>query len=157
MDRIGAPGERFDTFHPFCRKSSEKLKGKHLQKIFLSKRSRTMSKWWKKIENNFTEFFFENFLKSPVSRIVTKNVKGETLWDFLNVHSVAKCQKNWREDPLETLKHFANKKSHKAEITCTKKLVKGETRTHVLLLGRHQKLSYLSSMLSGSRSYKCGS
>ena len=29
----------------------------------------------------------------PVSRIVPKNVKGGTLWDFLNIHSVAKYQK----------------------------------------------------------------
>ena len=29
----------------------------------------------------------------PVSRIVPKNVKGRTLWDFLNIHSVAKYQK----------------------------------------------------------------
>ena len=36
--------------------------------------------------------FFEIFLKSPVSRIVPKNVKGGTLWDFLNIHSVAKYQ-----------------------------------------------------------------
>ena len=33
------------------------------------------------------------FLKFPVSRIVPKNVKGGTLWDFLNIHSVAKHQK----------------------------------------------------------------
>ena len=33
------------------------------------------------------------FLKFPVSRIVPKNVKGGTLWDFLNIHSVAKYQK----------------------------------------------------------------
>ena len=37
--------------------------------------------------------FFESFLKFSVSRIVPKNVKGETLWDFLNIHSVAKYQK----------------------------------------------------------------
>ena len=32
-------------------------------------------------------------MKFPVSRIVPKNVKGGTLWDFLNIHSVAKYQK----------------------------------------------------------------
>ena len=37
---------------------------------------------------------FSIFLKSPVSRIVPKNVKGEILSDFLNIHSVAKYQKN---------------------------------------------------------------
>ena len=47
----------------------------------------------KKMRKSFTEFFFETFLKSSVSRIVPKNVKGGTLWDFLNVQSVAKYQK----------------------------------------------------------------
>ena len=43
-------------------------------------------------------------------------------------------------DPLETFKKVARKKPHKAEITCTNKtLVKGETRTQVLLLGKPQK------------------
>ena len=42
-----------------------------------------------KIEKKKSEFF----LKFPVSRIVPKNVKGGTLWDFLNIHSVAKYQK----------------------------------------------------------------
>ena len=42
----------------------------------------------KKIPN-----FFSIFLKFPVSRIVPKNVKGGTLLDFLNIHSVAKYQK----------------------------------------------------------------
>ena len=32
-------------------------------------------------------------MKFPASRIVPKNVKGGTLWDFLNIHSVAKYQK----------------------------------------------------------------
>ena len=36
------------------------------------------------------EIFLKFFLKSPISRIVPKNVKGGTLWDFLNIHSVAK-------------------------------------------------------------------
>ena len=38
-------------------------------------------------------FFFEISLKFPVSRIVPKNVKRGTLWDFLNIHSVVKYQK----------------------------------------------------------------
>ena len=40
-----------------------------------------------KIEKK-TSDFFRNFC-----RIVPKNVKGGTLWDFLNIHSVAKYQK----------------------------------------------------------------
>ena len=46
-----------------------------------------------KIEKKISEFFSEIFLKFPVSRIVPKNVKGGTFWDFLNIHSVAKYQK----------------------------------------------------------------
>ena len=43
-------------------------------------------------------------------------------------------------DPLQTLKNL-RKKSHKAEITCTKNfLIKSGTRTHVLLLGRPPKI-----------------
>ena len=45
-----------------------------------------------KIEKKI-RIFFEIFLKFPVSRIVPKNVKGGTLWGFLNIHSVAKYQK----------------------------------------------------------------
>ena len=41
-------------------------------------------------KNIFYRFFSKFFLKSPVSRIVPKNAKEGTLWDFLNVHSVAK-------------------------------------------------------------------
>ena len=51
---------------------------------------------FKKIRKNFVlseEKTFRIFLTSPVSRIVPKNVKGGTLWDFLNIHSVAKYQK----------------------------------------------------------------
>ena len=40
--------------------------------------------------------------------------------------------------PFGDITKFCQKKSHKAEITCTKTLVKGETRTHVLRLGRTQ-------------------
>ena len=37
--------------------------------------------------------FFEFFLKFPVIRIVSKNVKWGTIWNFLNIHSVANYQK----------------------------------------------------------------
>ena len=46
-----------------------------------------------KFEKKNPIYFFEIFLKFPVSRIVPKNVKGGTLWDFLNIHSVVKYQK----------------------------------------------------------------
>ena len=36
---------------------------------------------------------FRNYLKFPVSRIVPKNEKGGTLWNFLNIHFVANDQK----------------------------------------------------------------
>ena len=39
------------------------------------------------------KFEKKNFPNFPVSRIVPKNVKRGTLWDFLNIHSVAKYQK----------------------------------------------------------------
>ena len=55
--------------------------------------------------------FFQFFLKFPVSRIVPKNVKGGTLWDFLNIHSVAKYQKLMGG----TIKKFRKKISHSAE------------------------------------------
>ena len=45
-----------------------------------------------KIEKKKSDFF-RFFLKFPVCRIVPKNVKGGTLWDFLNIHSVAKYPK----------------------------------------------------------------
>ena len=43
-------------------------------------------------EKFFPNFFRKFFLKSPVSHIAPKNVKG-TLSAFLNIHSVAKYQK----------------------------------------------------------------
>ena len=67
-------------------------------------------------EKNFPKFF----LKSPVSRIVPKNVN---------------------RDPLETLKKIAEKRLTKPKKQhAQKNLVKGETRTHVFLLGRPQKI-----------------
>ena len=44
-------------------------------------------------EKNIEKKFYRIFLKSPVSRIVPKNVNEGTLWDLLNVHSVANYQK----------------------------------------------------------------
>ena len=38
-------------------------------------------------------FFAVIFLKSPVSRIEPKNVKEGTSWDILNIHFVAKKEK----------------------------------------------------------------
>ena len=46
-----------------------------------------------------------------VSRIVPKNVKGATLWDFLNIHSVAKYEKLMRG----TIKKSEKNQSHSAE------------------------------------------
>ena len=55
--------------------------------------------------------FFEIFLKFPVSRIVPKNVKGGTLWDFLNIQSVAKYQTLMGG----TIKKSEKNRSHSAE------------------------------------------
>ena len=51
--------------------------------------------------------FSEVFLKYPISRTVPKNVKGGTLWDFLNIHSVVKLKR----EPLKTFEKFAKKVS----------------------------------------------
>ena len=69
---------------------------------------------------------------------MAKNVKGG-LWEFLNIHSLAKWKK-LKGGPFGDIKKICEKKSHKAEITSTKNLLKGETQTHVLLLDRPQKL-----------------
>ena len=61
------------------------------------------------------------------SHSVKKCNKG-TLWDFSNIHSVAKYQKV--EGVLfGDFEKFSQKKSHKAEITSTKKC---EARTQTL-------------------------
>ena len=49
--------------------------------------------------------------KFPVSRIVPKNVKGGTLWDFLNIQSVAKYQTLMGG----TIKKSEKNRSHSAE------------------------------------------
>ena len=91
-------------------------------------------------------------------------------------HSAAEKR---QEGPLEFFKHpffckiekievrtFGDikkwrKKSHKAKTTCTKKLVKEETRTYALLLGRYQKnpnlplcANYISVAVKGSQLMK---
>ena len=85
-------------------------------------------------EEKFSEFF----LKSPVSRMVPKNVKGERPFGILlNIHSVAKYKK-LKGSPSEKFKNL-RKKVSQSRNNMQKILVKGETRTHVLLLGRPQK------------------
>ena len=59
------------------------------------------------MRKNFTEVF----LKSPVSRIVPKNVKEGTLWDLLNVRSVAKYQKKLKGGPFGDNKKVCKKVS----------------------------------------------
>ena len=54
-----------------------------------------------------------------ISKIFSKSlVLKKGFWDFLNIHFVAKYKKN--EGPFGHIKKFRKKKSHKAEITCTK-------------------------------------
>ena len=73
-----------------------------------------------KIEKKFSNFF-RFFLNFPISRIVPKNVKGGTLWDFLNIHSVAKYQKLMNNTKIigEQYKNFGKnekfEQSHSAE------------------------------------------
>ena len=102
------------------------------------------------------EKIFQFFLKSPVSRIVPKNVKwGGTLWNFLNVHFVAKyhkidegtlCEKNFpkkvsqcrkNSEQLKFRKKFGQ--SHSAEkmgevSKCKKKWKGGPLRFGMVLL-----------------------
>ena len=71
----------------------------------------------KKIEIRFFFDFFSIFW-SPVSRIVPKNVKGGSLGVFENPF-FCKIEKI-EEGPFGDIKKDCEKKSHKAEITCTK-------------------------------------
>ena len=82
--------------------------------------------------------FFDIFLKSPVCRIVPENLKEGTLWDFLNIHSVAKYQKI-EGGPFGDKKWW-RKVSQSQNNTHKKFWSKGEIRTHVLLLRRPQKI-----------------
>ena len=102
-----------------------------------------------RMKNKFRNFF-EFYLKSPVSRIVPKIVKVGPFGIFEHPFC-CKIEKN-EGGPFGDIKQIYQKKSHKAEITFTKKfLVKGGTRTPVLLLGRPQKAE-LTSMPSASGS-----
>ena len=58
------------------------------------------------------------------SLIVPKNLKEGTLWDFFNIRSVAKYQKKMGGIFGDMKKNC--KKSHKAEITCTKNFGQGQ-------------------------------
>ena len=76
--------------------------------LFPNWRQQKLSKT-KIFRRKFSRPFFSKFvLKSSVSRIVPKNVKGGTLWDFyfLNIHYVAKCQKIGGA-PFGNIKKFA--------------------------------------------------
>ena len=113
---------------------------------------------------SFFEFFF---------KIFSRNFFLNFFLDSGKSHSAEKCRrgplgvfehpffckigKN-EAGPFGDIKKICEKKSHQAKKNLHKKfLVISRTPTYLLLLGRHQKLSYSTSMLSGSRSYKCGS
>ena len=59
-------------------------------------------------------------MKSPVSRIVPKNVEGGTVWDFLNIHSVAKYPKI-DEGTLWSNKKISEKNEKFEKSQCRKK------------------------------------
>ena len=66
------------------------------------------------------------------------NVKGGT-WEFLNIHSLEKWEKN-EGGPSGDIKKICEKKSHKAENKpAQKNFGQGGTRTHVILLVRPRK------------------
>ena len=92
-----------------------------------------------KNEKNFTDFF-RYFFEVSVKLHSAKNCKKGDPLGFFERPFCYELSKKLKGGLFGDIKK-CEKKSHKAEITCTKKLVKGETRTHVLLLGRHQKLS----------------
>ena len=75
--------------------------------------------------------FFHIFLKSPESCLVAKNVKRVPL---------GVVAKKLKGGPFEDIVKVCEKKSLKAEIHANKILVRSETRTHVLLLDRPQKI-----------------
>ena len=82
-----------------------------------------------------------NFFEVSGSRIMPKNVKVGTHWDFLNIHSVAKYQKIER-GPFRDIEKLCKIKSRNAETTSTKifwSSARLETRT-LLLLRRPQKI-----------------
>ena len=76
-----------------------------------------------KLRKQFLGNFLRIFLKSPVSRIVPKNVKGGPFGNFFNIKL------------LQNIKTLEGTLGRHLKI-----LVKGETRTHVLLLRRLQKI-----------------
>ena len=66
------------------------------------------------------------------------NVKGG-IWEFLNIHSLEKWEKN-EGGPSGDIKKICEKKSHKAENKpAQKNFDHGGTRTHVILLVRPRK------------------
>ena len=66
------------------------------------------------------------------------NVKGG-IWEFLNIHSLEKWEKN-EGGPSGDIKKICEKKSHKAENKpAQKNFGHGGTRTHVILLVRPRK------------------
>ena len=84
MDRIGAPGERFDIFHPFCRKSSEKLKEGPFGENNLKKRLTIPKKnkrgpigifkhpFWRKTPEKVKAEFLRKIVLSKRSRTMSK-------------------------------------------------------------------------------------
>ena len=89
---------------------------------------------FKKLKRDLKNFAKKQKKRIFNSLIVPKNLKG-TLWDFLTFVLLQNTKK-MKGGIFGDMKKNCEK-SHKAEITCTI-LAKGETRTHVLLLGRTQ-------------------
>ena len=67
--------------------------------------------------------FFKEFLWSPVSRILPKNVKEGPLGVFEH-QFFCKIEKN-EGDPLKTLKKYTKKSLTKSKKTCTEKFGQG--------------------------------
>ena len=89
LDRIGAPGGRFKSFDPFCRKSSEILEGRHFDEIIVFEK---VSQCQKNVRGPFgvSNVHF-------VAKI--QKIEGGPFGDFFS-KKVLQCQKKRKEDPL---------------------------------------------------------
>ena len=89
----------------------KKMKAEPLRKIFCLKEVALCRNNEKNIEKKFYQILLEFFLKSSVSRIVPKNVKEGTLWDF----STSILSQNIKKLKGEPFGDFFSKKCHNAE------------------------------------------
>ena len=105
--------------HPFCRKTPEKMKAELLRNFFCLEEVALCRNNENNIEK-FYRFFFEILLKSAVNRSSAEKCKRRDPLGFFERPFCCKLSKKIKGGPFGDIEKFA-KKSHKAEITCTKK------------------------------------